>query len=170
MITQLQLINIIIIIIIDKRQWQVKTTRKLSQCGLLCYDTVWTPMFWKDILPPCSSVKCKWGREVKVDPLHTIKIYRGNKGTAPLILKLGTRWSQAENSLHPDWIRIPYRPVHSLVNNAVNGGCSSKAVGTIYQLTVSHLSKSHIIHKTAQCYNILSQQAVSAGTDKPVRE
>jgi len=53
-------------------------------------------MFWKDILPPCSSVKCKWGREAKVDPLHTIKIYRGNKGTAPLILKIGTRWSQRE--------------------------------------------------------------------------
>jgi hypothetical protein len=51
-------------------------------------------MFWKDILPSCSRVKCKRDREAKVDPLHAIKIYRGNKGTAPLILKLGTRWSQ----------------------------------------------------------------------------
>jgi hypothetical protein len=75
-----------------------------------------------------------------------------------------------ENSLDPDGIRNPYRPVHNLVNTAVNGGCSSKAVGTIYQLTVSHLSKPQIIHKTAKCYNILSQQAVSAGTDKPIRE
>jgi hypothetical protein len=162
-------------------------------------------MFWKDILPPRSRVKCKRGREAEVDPLHTIKIYRGNKGMAPLILKLGTRLSQVvnfmpwllypwertpapneqesgwapqpvwtyerrEKSLDPAGIRIPYRPVHNLVNNAVNGGCSSKAVGTTYQITVSHLSKPQVIHKTTQCYNILSQQAASAGTDEPIRE
>jgi hypothetical protein len=51
----------------------------------------------KGILPPRSSVKCKWGREAKGDPLHTIKIYRGNKGTARVILNLGTRCSQVVN-------------------------------------------------------------------------
>ena len=33
-------------------------------------------------------------------------------------------------------------------------------MGTTYQIIVSHLSKLQIIHKTVQCYNILSQQAV----------
>jgi hypothetical protein len=48
----------------------------------------------------CLNVQAwsvKRGREAKVDPLHTTKIYRGNKGTAPLFLKLGTRWSQVVN-------------------------------------------------------------------------
>jgi hypothetical protein len=56
-------------------------------------------MFWKDILSPRSSVKWKWGRESKVDTLHTIKIYKENKGTAPLILKLGTDGAREKRKL-----------------------------------------------------------------------
>jgi hypothetical protein len=75
-----------------------------------------------------------------------------------------------EKSLDPAEIQTPDCPVHSLVNIFVNGGCSSNAVGTTYQITVSQLSKPQNIQKTAQCYNILSLQDGSAGTDKPIRE
>jgi len=64
--------------------------------------------------------------------------------------KPGWTYEKREKSLNPAGIRIPYHPVHRLVNIAVKGGCSSKAVGTTYQITVSHLSKPQIIHKTAQ--------------------
>jgi hypothetical protein len=33
-----------------------------------------------------------WHTDDKVDPLHAMKGYTGSRGTAPLILNLGTRW------------------------------------------------------------------------------
>jgi hypothetical protein len=30
---------------------------------------------------------------IKVIPLHAVKVYRGIRGIAPLILNLGARWS-----------------------------------------------------------------------------
>ena len=32
------------------------------------------------------------GKEVKADLVDALKVYRGNGGTAPLILNLGTKW------------------------------------------------------------------------------
>ena len=71
---------------------------------------------------------------IKVENVHTMKIYRGNRGIAPLILNLSTRWSgvvtftpwqlypqlvwmfwRRENITNSTWIQNPDHPACSLV-------------------------------------------------------
>ena len=54
------------------------------------FDTVVVTLLWqKSDVHLCMYIE---GRKVKVVPVDSMKLYRGNRGIAPLILNLGVRW------------------------------------------------------------------------------
>jgi hypothetical protein len=86
-----------------KNEWSYTCTPRMCLHGMLWDDLYFYPLC-------CTSWTCRKTARGKVVPLHAIKAHKGNGGTDPLILNLGTIWRwMLSFTLRPLYHQYPLR-------------------------------------------------------------